>query len=145
MERLPPSAQFCGSVQKHFTRHCNPRWRQGPCAKRLLTTLQSRMVPGAVCRGCLPSRCHLEPCAAGIGLIKKSAQFRNTCSITASPVAQRVKRLPAMQETRVRSLGWEVPLAKEMATHSSILAWRIPWMEEPGELQCMGSQRVGHD
>ena len=50
-----------------------------------------------------------------------------------------------MQETRVRSLGWEDPLEKEMVTHSSILAWRIPWMEEPGRLRSMGSQRVGHD
>ena len=63
----------------------------------------------------------------------------------ASPVAQMVKRLPAMQETRVRSLGWEDPLEKEMATHSSTLAWKIAWMEEPGRLQSMGSQRVGHD
>ena len=60
-------------------------------------------------------------------------------------MTQRVKRLPAMRETQVRSLGREVPLEKEMATHSSILAWRIPWMEEPGGLQSMGSQRVGHD
>ena len=60
-------------------------------------------------------------------------------------MAQRVKRLHAMQETQVRSLGQEVPLEKEMATHSSILAWRIPWMEEPGGLQSMESQRVGHD
>ena len=56
-----------------------------------------------------------------------------------------VKNLPAMQETRVRSLGWEDPLEKEMATHSSILAWRIPWAEEPGGLQSMGSQRVRHN
>ena len=62
-----------------------------------------------------------------------------------SLVAQMVKRLPAMQETRVRSLSWEDPLEKEMATHSSILAWKIPWTEEPGRLQSMGSQRVGHD
>ena len=60
-------------------------------------------------------------------------------------VAQRLKRLPAVQETRVWSLSWEDPLEKEMATHSSILAWRIPWREEPGRLQSMGSQRVGHD
>ena len=53
-----------------------------------------------------------------------------------------VKRLPAMQETWVRSLGREDPLEKEMATHSSILTWRIPWTEEPGRLQSMGSQRV---
>ena len=56
-------------------------------------------------------------------------------SYGASLVALRLKHLPAMQETQVRSLGWEDPLEKEMATHSSILAWRIPWMEEPGGLQ----------
>ena len=60
-------------------------------------------------------------------------------------VAQIIKLLPAMQETRVRSLGQEDLLEKEMATHSSILAWRIPWTEEPGGLQSMESQRVGHD
>ena len=60
-------------------------------------------------------------------------------------VAQTVKNLPAMEETKVRSLGWEDPLKKEMATHSSILAWRIPWAEEPDGLQFVGSQRVGHD
>ena len=65
--------------------------------------------------------------------------------IGASLVAQRLKRLPAMQETWVQSLGQEDPLEKEMATHSSILAWRIPWTEEPGGLQSTGSQRVGHD
>ena len=63
----------------------------------------------------------------------------------ASLVAQMVKRLPAMRETRVQSLGWADPLEKEMAAHSSILAWKILWMEEPGGLQSMGSQRVGHD
>ena len=65
--------------------------------------------------------------------------------LRASLVAQTVKRLSAMQETQVRSLGWEDPLEKEMATHSSTLAWRIPWMEEPGRLQSMGSQRLRHD
>ena len=58
----------------------------------------------------------------------------------ASLVAQRLKRLPPMQETRVRSLGWEGPLEKEMVTHSSILAWRIPWTEETGGLQPTGLQ-----
>ena len=62
-----------------------------------------------------------------------------------SLVAQTVKCLPTMQETGVQSLGWEDLLEKEMATHSSILAWKIPWMEECGRLQSMGSQRVGHD
>ena len=56
-----------------------------------------------------------------------------------------VKNLPPMQETWVRSLGQEDPLEKEMATHSSILAWEIPWTEDPGRLQSMGSQRVRHD
>ena len=60
-------------------------------------------------------------------------------------MTQRVKRMPAMQETWVPSLGGEDPLEKEVATHSSILAWRIPWTEEPGGLQSTGSQRVGHD
>ena len=55
------------------------------------------------------------------------------------------KRLPAMRETQGRSLGQEDPLEKEMETHSNILAWEIPWTEEPGWLQSMGSQRVGHD
>ena len=62
-----------------------------------------------------------------------------------SLVAQRLKPLPAMQETWVRSLGQEDPLEKEMATHSSVLAWRISWTEKPGGLQSTGSQRVGHD
>ena len=62
-----------------------------------------------------------------------------------SLVAQTVKRLSTMQETQVRSLGWEDSLEKEMATHSSTLAWKILWTEEPGRLQSMGSQRVRHD
>ena len=63
----------------------------------------------------------------------------------ASLVAQSVKNLPAVQETRVQSLGWEDPLEKEMATHSSILARKISWTEEPGRPQSMGSQRVWHN
>ena len=60
-------------------------------------------------------------------------------------VAQTVKRLPTMRKTRVWSLGWEYPLEKETATHSSTLAWKIPWTEDPSRLQSMGSQRVGHN
>ena len=70
------------------------------------------------------------------------------CAFThsrASLVAQRLKHLPGMWETQVLSLGQEDPLEKEMATYSSTLAWRIPWKEEPGRLQSMGSKRVGHD
>ena len=66
-------------------------------------------------------------------------------NLRVSLVAQRLKRLPPIRETRVRSLSWEDPLEKEMATHSSILAWRIPWTEKPSRLQSTGSQRVGHD
>ena len=62
-----------------------------------------------------------------------------------SLVAQRVKRLPTIRETQVRSLGWEESLEKEMATHSSTLAWKFPWTGKPGRLQSMGSQRVWHD
>ena len=62
-----------------------------------------------------------------------------------SLVAQMEKHLSTMRETRVRDLGWEDPLEKEMATHSSTIAWKIPWTEEPGRLQSMGSQRVRHD
>ena len=74
-------------------------------------------------------------------LFKSFPQF----VIGASLVAQRLKRLPPVRDTRVRSLGWEDPLEKEMVTHSSILAWRIPWMEKPGSLQSTGLQRVLHD
>ena len=70
--------------------------------------------------------------------------FLNTI-LKASLVAQMVKPLPAVRETWVRSLGWKDPLEKEMATHSSILAWRIPGTEEPGGLPSMGSHRVGHN
>ena len=68
-----------------------------------------------------------------------------TQNMWASLVAQTVKNLPAMQETQIPSLGWEDPLEKEMATHSSILAWRIPWTENPGGLQSMGLQRLRHN
>ena len=66
-------------------------------------------------------------------------------STLSSLVAQRVKRLPAVRETWVQSLGQEDPLEKAMASHASTLAWKIPWMEKPGKLQFMWSQRVGHD
>ena len=65
--------------------------------------------------------------------------------VETSLVAQMVKRLPAMRETEVQSLGWEDPLEKEMATHSGTVAWNIPCTEKPGRLQSMGWQRVGHD
>ena len=79
-------------------------------------------------------------------LIRKRDSISNPLSKgRASLVAQTVKHLPAMRETWVRFLGWKDPLEKEMAIHSSTLAWKIPWTEEPDRLQSMGSQRVGHD
>ena len=76
----------------------------------------------------------------------KKARERHTYVLKrASLVAQRLQHLPPMQETQVWSLGQEDPLEKEMAIHSSILAWRIPWTEKPSRLQSMGSQTVGHD
>ena len=69
-------------------------------------------------------------------------QIKAPNQVMASLVAQMIKNLPAMQEMQVRSLGWEDPLEKRMATHSSILVWRIPWTEEPDELQCTKWQRV---
>jgi len=74
-------------------------------------------------------------------LITLIVLFASVCSL----VTRMVKRLPTMQETWVQSLDWEALLEKEMVTHSSTLAWKIPWMEEPGSLQSMGSQRVRHD
>ena len=72
----------------------------------------------------------------------KKLKLNDSMKTLSSLIGQLVKNLPAMQETWVRFLGWEDPLEKEMAIHTSILAWRIPWTEEPGGLQSMGSQRV---
>ena len=78
-------------------------------------------------------------------VIKLNETIRISPNPGSFPEAHTVKNLPAMQEIRVWSLGWEVPLEKGMAIHSSILAWRIPWTEKPGGLQSMGLQRVGHN
>ena len=83
-------------------------------------------------------------CAAVHGVAKSQTRLSNRTTRTFL-VVQTVKNLPAMQETWVQSLGWEDPLEEGMATHSSILAWRVPWTEEPGRLQSMWSQRVRHD
>ena len=80
-----------------------------------------------------------------LGYISRSGIGSSYWAFQASLVDQRLKCLPAIRETWVRSLGWEDPLEKEVATHSRILARRIPWTEKPGGLQSMGSQRVGHD
>ena len=77
--------------------------------------------------------------------LKQMKMYQIMKTFGASLIAQSVKNPPAMQQTQVQSLGWEDPLEKEMASHSSILAWKIPRTEEPGRLQPMGSQRVRHD
>ena len=84
----------------------------------------------------------LPPCSGHVRMSFTSTEYT---IFRASLVAQMVKRLPAMQETWVRTLGWEDPLEKEMATHCSTLAWKIPWTEEPGGLQSMGLQRLRHN
>ena len=91
-----------------------------------------------------------QPCSVGpLPQMNQCLQFFILSSLlwrnSKSLMAQMIKNMPAIQETRVQSLGWEDPLEKRMGTHSSILAWRIPWTEEPGGLQSMGSQRVRHD
>ena len=89
-----------------------------------------------------------EAWGAAIHRVTKSRTWLSNwteLNLLASLLAQRVKRLPAMRESPVQSPGWEDLLEKEMATHSSFLAWRIPRTEKPGRLQSMGSQRVGHD
>ena len=78
-------------------------------------------------------------------LSRPNLSFSTPSAPRAYLLAQTVKGLPAMWETQVRSLGRKDPLEKEMAAHSSILVWKIPWMEEPGRLQSMGLERVGHD
>ena len=102
---------------------------------------------------CLPEGVW-EVCCTGIAGLDSGVSLyslstftvKSTSTLTAdSLVAQWLKRLPPMRETWVRSLGQKDPLEKEMAIHSSILAWRIPWTEKPSRLQSMGSQRVGHD
>ena len=91
---------------------------------------------------------HLEPgileCEIKLALRRITMSKASGGEKITSLLAQMVKHLPTMRETQVRSLGWEDLLEKEMATHSSILAWKIPWTEEPGRIQSMGSQTVGH-
>ena len=106
---------------------------------------------------CLPNSCGFHSCPnagsiliSGPGIEPMSPALEGGFLTTRPPektslVAQTVKRLSTMRESQVRSLGWEDPLEKEMAIHSRTIAWKIPWTEEPGRLQPMGSQRVRHD
>ena len=96
----------------------------------------------------LASECSMEKPGFSYIIVSSSVKIVAISALSttrASLVAQMVKRLSTMRETWVRALGWEDPLEKEMAIHSSTVAWKIPWTEEPGTLQFMGSQRVGHD
>ena len=98
----------------------------------------------------LPEACTRHPvprrCCWDIEIVSSEGIFVIYLPFSwASLVAQMVKNLPEMQETHVQSMGQEEPLEKGMTTHSNSLSWRIPWTEEPGELQSMGLQRVGHD
>ena len=88
---------------------------------------------------------NLEPIIQSEVSQKEKDKYRVLMHIWTSLVTQMVKRLPTIWETQVQSLGREDLLKKEMATHSSILAWKIPWMEEPGRLQSMGLKRIGHN
>ena len=134
-----------------------------PCGIIATSLFQNQIQPPPL-KHVLPSLCrprllHLfipKSFFAGSSIILKSVLvspfltslsylFLHSFNQRASLVAQTVKNLPAMQDTWIRPLSWEDPLEKGMATHSSILAWIIPWAEEPGRLQFMGSRRVGHD
>ena len=119
--------------------------RQGTAAS---SARECGVAAAAVDKSCLTD-CHPGNCSIpGIcpSLFLEFSQIHvHWMSIWASLVVQRVKHLLALRETWVGSLGWADPLEKAMATHSSTLAWRIPWTEKPGRLQSMGSQRVGHD
>ena len=100
-----------------------------------------------------PSTSQAQPCLAlrsdeiNLSFLRRTLRVASPGALVcmAALVAKMVKNLPAMQETRVRSLDWEIPLEKGMAIHFSVLACRIPWTEEPGGLQSMGSQRIGCD
>ena len=95
--------------------------------------------------GAMLSKFLIQFSVDGWGCVSSLLFIWGQTMVGASLVAQRVKCLPTMLETWVRSLGQEDPLEKEMAAHSRMLAWKIPWTEKPGRLQSMGSQRVGHD
>ena len=117
-----------------------------------LSDLMDCSLPGSSIHGIFQARVLEWGAIAFSSKVASQDYISNQCqsqdlnlAILASLVAQRLKHLPAMWETWVQSLGQEDPLEKEMATHSSILAWRIPWTEEPGGLQSTGSLRVEHD
>ena len=131
-----------------WERCCSQRSMHDGVAAKTLEGNQNGEMHDTPKERCLYSRgCYLTRVLKAESKPARDRELREKprCIVQASLVVQRIKRLPAMQETWVQSLGWEDPLEKEMATHSSILAWRISWTEEPGRLQYTGSQRVRHD
>ena len=133
-------------------RSCGFRWHSWIQVKQTLMGTHDAQSPVLSCgeqterRQLLWGDCGSEVEVDGSQLaVSFSLQILYQLSYQGSLVTQTVKRLSTMRETQVRSLGREDPLEKEMAIHSSITAWKIPWTEEPGRLQSMGSQRVGHD
>ena len=138
----------CCSVSQSCTTLCEPM-DCSPAGSSVHGILQTRILEWVAIpfsrgsswpRDRIPVSCIAGRFCTILAIMKLKFSKNNGASL----VAQRLKRLPAMWENWVQSLGWEDPLEKEMATHSSILAWRIPWTEEPGGLQSTGSQRVGH-
>ena len=129
VEPCPPegSLVILSEVQHGFTMKSS--WNRG-------VKLVGR---GACWTGIQPSFCLLRPCS--LHQLRRQDIIFRICYLWASLVAQMVKSLPTMQENWVQPLGGEDPLEKEMSTHSSILAWKIPWTEEPDGLQSMGSQK----
>ena len=129
------------------SKHLLISWLQSPST----VILEPRKIKSATVSTFSPSICHevMGPDAMILVLWMLSFKplFHSPLSLSSrgSLVLLHLKRLPTMQETWIPSLGWEDPLEKEMAAHSSILAWKIPWTEEPGWLLFMGSQRVGHN
>ena len=139
--RIPGTGEPCGLPSMGVTQSQTQLKRLSSSSKSIMPMKQNNHAGGICSVFIVPHCLHYRQ-------FPKSGSESFSCKDQRTnfwAVAQRLKRLPAMQETWVRSLGREDPLEKEMATHSSILAWRIPWTEEPGGLQPTGSQRVWHD
>ena len=140
------SLQSCFSVAKSYPTLCDPMNLSTPGSPVFYYLLEFAQTPvWAKSQWCYPTISSSVTPFSSCPQSLPASVFSNESTKHLSPVAQMVKCLPTMWETWVWSLGWEDLLEKEMATHSSILAWKIPWMEERGRLQSMGLQRVGHD
>ena len=128
----------------HFSLSCIGEGNGNPLQCSCLENPSDRGAWWTAVYGVSQSQTRLKRLSSSSSILLNQMQVHAPMHST-SLVAQMGKHLPTMRETQVRSLGWEDTLEKEMATHSSTLAWKIPWMEEPGRLQSMGSQRVRHD